>query len=123
EPAFHWLGWDLLLSRGSGGGGGGELLRLDGAIGTQRMNWRAINCLYAGWETLLAGEPPIPAAGEAGLGERGEPTGGGGGEGHARAGGFLPGAGRAARRPFPPPRQLCRFRRQHQSRATARLRH
>jgi hypothetical protein len=60
DPAFHWLGWDVLLSRGSGGSGG-ELLRLDGSIGTRNMNWRAINCLYAGWETLLAGTPAIAA--------------------------------------------------------------
>jgi hypothetical protein len=58
DPAFHWLGWDVLLSRGSGGSGG-ELLRLDGGIGTREMRWRAVNCLYAGWETLLAGASSI----------------------------------------------------------------
>ncbi|HEY7154655.1 MAG TPA: hypothetical protein VH575_11905, partial [Gemmataceae bacterium] len=61
DPAFHWLGWDVLLSRGSGGSGG-ELLRLDGGISARNMSWRAINCLYAGWETLLAGTPSIAAA-------------------------------------------------------------
>jgi hypothetical protein len=26
------------------------------------MSWRAVNCLYAGWETLLAGATPIPSS-------------------------------------------------------------
>ncbi len=58
EPAFQWLGWDTLLSRKTRQVGG-ELLRLTSDVGTQQMGWRAINCLYAGWETLLAGKPSI----------------------------------------------------------------
>jgi serine/threonine-protein kinase len=65
DPAFQWLGWDVLLARKSNDVGG-ELFRLDGEIGTRRLGWRAVNCLYSGWETLLAGKPSIPAADIAG---------------------------------------------------------
>ena len=61
EPALDWLGWDVLLSR-KGNESGGALLRLDDSVETRRMNWRAINCLYAGWETLLAGKSSISVA-------------------------------------------------------------
>jgi serine/threonine-protein kinase len=61
EPALDWLSWDVLLSR-KGNESGGALLRLDDSVETRRMNWRAINCLYAGWEMLLAGKSSIPVA-------------------------------------------------------------
>lgn len=61
QPAFAWLGWDVLLGRWSQGSGG-ELLRLEGGIGTEHLKWNAINSLYAGWETLLAGPNAIAAA-------------------------------------------------------------
>ena len=61
EPALDWLSWDVLLSR-KGNESGGALLRLDDSLDTRRMNWRAVNCLYAGWETLLAGKSSIPVA-------------------------------------------------------------
>jgi serine/threonine protein kinase len=60
EPAFDWLGWDLLLSRKSPEFGG-ELLHLQGNMSTQHLRWRAINCLYAGWGNLLAGTTTIAA--------------------------------------------------------------
>ena len=47
DPAFDWLGWDVLLSRKKAEVGG-ELLRLTDDIGTRHMSWRAVNCLYAG---------------------------------------------------------------------------
>ncbi len=65
DPAFHWLGWDVLLGRNSKEPGG-ELLRLEGGISSRHMTWKAINSLYAGWETLLAGTPSIPASDIAG---------------------------------------------------------
>jgi serine/threonine-protein kinase len=65
DPAFGWLGWDVLLSR-KGNDVGGELFHLDEGAGTRRMGWRAVNCLYSGWETLLAGKPSIPATDLAG---------------------------------------------------------
>jgi serine/threonine-protein kinase len=61
NPAFDWLGWDVLLSRNNREIGG-ELLRLSGNMGTRHLSWRAINCLYAGWSNLLAGAMTIPAA-------------------------------------------------------------
>ncbi|HEY7331041.1 MAG TPA: protein kinase [Gemmataceae bacterium] len=60
DPVFDWLGWDMLLSRKTPEFGG-ELLRLQGNISTQHLRWRAINCLYAGWSNLLAGNTTIAA--------------------------------------------------------------
>lgn len=60
QPALDWLSWDVLLSRWSQGNGG-ALLRLADGAGTEHVSWRAINSLYAGWETLLAGAKSIPA--------------------------------------------------------------
>jgi serine/threonine protein kinase len=53
NPELEWLGWDALLSRSSQSEGGELLSVLDGAA-TAAMRWRAINCLYAGWQNLLA---------------------------------------------------------------------
>lgn len=58
EPAFEWLGWDVLLSRKKPEVGG-ELLRLSGDLDMGRMSWRAINCLYAGWGSLVVGSKLI----------------------------------------------------------------
>jgi hypothetical protein len=52
EPAIHFLGWDTLLAR-FGIQGGGELLDLQDDVGTTNMKWEAVNCLYAGWQSLL----------------------------------------------------------------------
>jgi hypothetical protein len=60
NPAVRWLGWDCLLSRTSAQAGG-ELLVLRDGIETEGMQWRAYNCLYAGWQTLLAGAKTISA--------------------------------------------------------------
>jgi serine/threonine protein kinase len=61
DPAFDWLGWDVLLCR-KNPEVGGELLRLRDDISARHLNWRASNCLYAGWNTLLAGKPALPAS-------------------------------------------------------------
>jgi serine/threonine-protein kinase len=61
DPAFDWLGWDVLLSR-KNPAVGGELLCLRDDIRSRRLSWRAFNCLYAGWGTLLASNPAIPMA-------------------------------------------------------------
>jgi serine/threonine protein kinase len=60
DPAFDWLGWDVLLSR-KDAEFGGEMLRLQGNISRRHLRWRAINCLYAGWGHLLAGTTKIAA--------------------------------------------------------------
>lgn len=65
DPAFHWLGWDVLLSHKTKPAGG-ELLCLRGGIGTRNMKWRAVNCLYSGWEKLLSGTASIAATDTAG---------------------------------------------------------
>jgi serine/threonine-protein kinase len=54
NPALSWLGWDSLVSR-SGAAEGGELLSIAGRESdADGVEWRAVNCLYAGWKTLLA---------------------------------------------------------------------
>jgi serine/threonine-protein kinase len=59
-PALNWLGWDTLISR-SGPQEGGDLLSLPAEATTDKMSWRAVNCLYAGWQNLLGGSKPVPA--------------------------------------------------------------
>jgi serine/threonine protein kinase len=54
EPALAWLSWDSLISRGGASEGGEMVSLLDGAS-TRGIDWRSINCLYAGWKSLLAG--------------------------------------------------------------------
>jgi serine/threonine-protein kinase len=53
-PTLHWLGWDALLGR-SAGPDGAEMVTLTEGASARALTWRAINCLYAGWPTLLAG--------------------------------------------------------------------
>jgi serine/threonine protein kinase len=60
RPALNWLGWDSLLSR-AGQGAGGELVQLADGASPDHIRWRAINCLYAGWQNLLSGKTVIPA--------------------------------------------------------------
>ena len=54
EPALHVFAWDDLIVRG-GENPGGTLVDLPKEAGTKDMTWRAVNCFYAGWETLLSG--------------------------------------------------------------------
>lgn len=56
-PALHWVGWDSLLAR-TGDAPASELLAVEGAD-TTALKWRSVNCLYAGWKTLLAGAESI----------------------------------------------------------------
>jgi eukaryotic-like serine/threonine-protein kinase len=60
SPAFTFLGWDALLGR-TGGREGGALLEVANRGGTRKMDWRAYNCLYAGWPDLLVGTETISA--------------------------------------------------------------
>jgi serine/threonine-protein kinase len=53
EPNVEWVFWDTLLAR-FGNPGGGKLLALDEGAGRANMKWRAVNCLYAGWQMLLS---------------------------------------------------------------------
>jgi serine/threonine-protein kinase len=54
SPALSWLGWDSLLSH-NGAGEGGELFKILDGADPDGVEWRSVNCLYAGWKTLLAG--------------------------------------------------------------------
>jgi hypothetical protein len=58
EPALHWLGRDSLLWR-SAEIAGGTMVDLPRDAGPNAMTWRAVNCLYAGWQTLLSGKEPL----------------------------------------------------------------
>jgi serine/threonine-protein kinase len=60
DPGVHWLGWDALLARASKDSGG-VLVSLPAKTDTSAMTWRAVNCLQAGWKTLVTGETPIAA--------------------------------------------------------------
>jgi hypothetical protein len=59
-PALNWLGWDALLTRT--GPQDGALLVLADKADVTRVEWRAVNCLYAGWKDLLAGPESVPAS-------------------------------------------------------------
>jgi hypothetical protein len=58
RPRVRWLLWDALLAQ-SDPQVDGDLLVLGPGVDTDRMNWRAVNCLYAGWKGLLAGPAPV----------------------------------------------------------------
>ncbi|HZT82542.1 MAG TPA: hypothetical protein VFA26_20100, partial [Gemmataceae bacterium] len=58
RPGLRWMGWDALLAR-AGTGTGGVLVDLPAGADAADMKWRAVNCLYAGWHTLLSGREPI----------------------------------------------------------------
>jgi hypothetical protein len=60
HPALRWVGWDVLVSH-SGTTTQGELLRLPGDVRSDGVKWEAVNCLYAGWHNLLAGDVTIAA--------------------------------------------------------------
>jgi hypothetical protein len=45
--------WDSLLAR-SAAAEGGEMLKLGKNVPVLNIQWRAANCLYAGWQTLLS---------------------------------------------------------------------
>ncbi len=53
SPPLSVLCWDSLLSRSSAGEGG-ELLSVQDGADAASVSWRAVNCLYAGWRSLLA---------------------------------------------------------------------
>jgi serine/threonine-protein kinase len=58
SPAVSWFSWDSLLSRSSTKDAG-DLLFLRDNADAQKIEWRAINSLYAGWNQLLTGPNPI----------------------------------------------------------------
>jgi serine/threonine protein kinase len=53
-PHLLWRGWDSLLARG-GSQTPGDLVVLGDGMQSDKMSWRAVNCLYPGWRNLLAG--------------------------------------------------------------------
>jgi serine/threonine-protein kinase len=60
KPVVSWLGWDSLLSRSSDQPNGDMVAVAAGdGVTTTGMQWRAYNCLYAGWRNLLTGPETI----------------------------------------------------------------
>ncbi len=57
-PTLQWIGWDSLLARCQAQPGG-ALVRLSDSRSVGGLQWRAVNCLYAGWKTLLDGPESI----------------------------------------------------------------
>jgi len=51
-PRLRWRGWDSVLARGSLQTPG-DLVALGDGVRTDKMSWRVVNCLYAGWRNLL----------------------------------------------------------------------
>jgi serine/threonine-protein kinase len=66
EPALNWFGWDALLCRAHRDYGG-QMLTLDAGLPVKAVRWRAVNCLYAGWGSLLSG--PQAVGGDNGIQE------------------------------------------------------
>ena len=64
EPALRWFGWDSLLSHPDEPGG--QMLEVDTDT-TGGIDWQAVNCLYAGWKTLLTSRPEVISDGRAWL--------------------------------------------------------
>ena len=60
HPALRWMGWDALLARADAESGG-VMLDLPAEATPAAVQWQAVNCLYAGWKTLLSGAAPIAA--------------------------------------------------------------
>ncbi len=58
SPAVRWVGWDVILAHG-GISAGGEMVEVGEGAGTAHLEWQAVNCLYAGWRTLLGGRDEV----------------------------------------------------------------
>jgi hypothetical protein len=68
-PSVNTLCWDTVLAR-HGSEIRGEMIRVTGGAGTGRLNWRAVNAFYAGWEKLLASAARDVPADDAGAWHR-----------------------------------------------------
>lgn len=52
DASIQFVLWDSLLAR-SGAAEGGEMLKLGPDVPVANIRWRAVNCLYTGWQSLL----------------------------------------------------------------------
>ena len=59
---LRWHGWDALLAC-TGEEGAGEMVALADGTGIAAVQWEAVNCLYAGWQTLLKAKAGADLAG------------------------------------------------------------
>ena len=53
-PQLNMRVWDALLARNDAAAAEGDLVRLANGAAADRMRWRAVNSVYAGWKKLLA---------------------------------------------------------------------
>jgi serine/threonine-protein kinase len=53
SPQVSWRAWDSLLARGRLQVPG-DLVVLGDAVHADKITWRVVNCLYAGWQNLLS---------------------------------------------------------------------
>ncbi len=53
-PRLRGLAWDTILARTEAGANGGDMIQLADGAATNLLNFRPVNCLYAGWKRLLA---------------------------------------------------------------------
>lgn len=73
QPALTWLGWDVCLARDRKNPGG-VLLQLPAEAAADDCQWKATNCLYVNWQTLLDGKTPIKASETAAWNQRWKQT-------------------------------------------------
>jgi serine/threonine-protein kinase len=66
---FELNAWDVLLAR-SGPGREGVLLDLPQKLRADAVRWRATNCLYSGWKSLLRGATEIEGSDTSGWEQR-----------------------------------------------------
>jgi hypothetical protein len=64
RPAVGCLCWDTVLTR-AGAALDGEMVRLSGGATIERLRWKAVNAVHAGWEKLLASAGRELASGDA----------------------------------------------------------
>lgn len=62
QPDLRWYSWDTLLARFSAKPTG-DLIAVAAGAEPTRIRWQAVNCVYAGWKSLLngGGAGSIPA--------------------------------------------------------------
>ncbi|HEV3021860.1 MAG TPA: hypothetical protein VGX76_05315, partial [Pirellulales bacterium] len=60
SPALQFIGWDSVLAR-CHTQPGGAMVRVDDIKPSNGVEWRAVNCIYAGWKNLLEAKENIAA--------------------------------------------------------------
>jgi serine/threonine-protein kinase len=64
SPHVQALVWDAILARNDPAAAAGDLVQLAGMASADRMGWRVVNSVYAGWKKLLSGSTQSIGGGE-----------------------------------------------------------